>query len=272
MRYFVAAVLLHLVLLAVVLVGVYFHPVRRPEPVIEAILVSPKPPKAAAQTAATTPDVPKPEPKVEPKPEPKPDPKPDLKQAEEKKLKEQQIAQQKQAELQRKVEQEKALKLQQERELQEKKRLEAEKKLKQMEEQEHKKQLEEEEKRQKQEQDKRQKELEQQRQQDLSEMLNKEQEGRTATETSRWIALITDKIRRNWIRPINSIDNFQCKLFVQILPGGSVVNVKMTESCGSSVLDESVKRAVLKSDPLPMPTDPSVFDRNLNFTFIPKTK
>lgn len=264
MRYFVAALLLHAALLAVVLVGIYFHPMRRPEPVIEAVLIKPRQPKPAAP-AAPAPEPSKPVEEQKPQEEKQ-------KQQEEQKHKEQQIAEQKRAEVQRKIEQEKAIKLQQEKEKeQERKRAEAEKKLKQMEEQERQQQLEDEEKRRKQAEEKRQKEQEQRRLQELSNMMEQEQEGRAASERARWAALIQDKVRRNWIRPINSVDKFQCSVNVQILPGGTIANVKLNGSCGSPVLDESVKRAVLKSDPLPMPADPSVFDRNLNFTFVPGT-
>lgn len=266
MRYFVAALLLHLALLAVVLVGVIFHPVRKPEPVIEAVLLRAKSPKTVAPKAEPVADTPK----AEPQELPKPDPKPEQKAAEEKKLKEQQAEQQKQAEIQRKVDSEKALKLKQEKaqkekEQQDKARAEAQKKL---EEQARQKIIKDEENRRKQAEEKQQ---QQEDQQQLDELLNQEGAKRAAKARDVWARQITDKVRRNWIRPINSIEQFKCRLNVEILPGGSIANVKLAESCGNPMLDESVKRAVLKSDPLPMPSDPSVFERNLNFYFEPGT-
>lgn len=234
-RHVLAALLLHAALLAVVLVGVYFNPVIRPLPVIEAVLVTAK-------------QSPKPTPKEEPKPE-----------VDQKKLE-----QEKQAELQRKAELQKKAEL-------EKKKAADELKLKKLEEQERKKQMDQEEKQVAENKLKREQEAERQRQQELKAMLDQEKQGRVATARDKWAALIQDKVRRNWVRPINSMDKFQCSVFVQILPGGSVVDVKLIRSCGSPALDESVKRAVLKSDPLPMPADPDAFDRNLNFIFEPKT-
>ena len=243
-RHVLAALLLHAGVLIFVFIGAYFHPVIKPLPVIEAVLVSSKKPQI------TAPELPKEEPKEEPKKE---EPKPDPKEDEQKKQEEQQKKEsQHQAELV-------------------KKKAEAEIKLKKLEEQERKKQMAQEEKEVADAKRKREQEIERQHQADLQKIVDQERQGRLATERDKWAALIQNKIRRNWTRPINSIDKFQCALSVQILPGGSVVDVKLTSSCGSSALDESVKRAVLKSDPLPMPADPDVFDRNLNFTFIPQT-
>lgn len=252
-RHFIAALLLHVAFLAFVLVGIYFHPVVRPLPVIEAVLISAKQPQKV-------------EAKVEPEAEPQPEtpsrekPKPQAIKQEQKDKKEQE----KKAELQRKAELQKKADWV-------KKRAEDELKLKKLEEQERQHQMEQEEKRLTEDKLKREQEAERRRQQELHAMLDQEKQGRMASERDKWGALIQDKVRRNWVRPVNSIDKFQCKVDVQILPGGTVVNVKLAGSCGSSVLDESVKRAVWKSDPLPMPADPNVFDRNLNFTFIPGT-
>lgn len=243
-RHVLAALLLHAALLAVVLVGVYFNPVIRPLPVIEAVLITAK-------------HSPKAEPKEEPKP--KKDQKPEVDEQ-----KQEKIEQAKQVELQRKAELEKKAEL-------ERKRIADELKLKKLEEQERKKQMEQEEKQVAENKLKREQQAEKQRQQDLKSMLEQEKQGRVATERDKWAALIQNIVRRNWVRPINSADKFECNVSVQLLPGGTVVNVKLTRSCGSPALDESVKRAVLKSDPLPSPSDPDVFDRNLNFIFVPNT-
>ena len=250
-RHVLAALLLHAGILIFVFIGAYFHPVIKPLPVIEAVLVSSK-------KAQPTPDIPKEEPKEEPKKEePKPDPKIE--------------EQKKQAQEQKKLEE---LKKKEEIKLKAdlaKKKIEEEKKLKQLEDQDRKKQMEQEIKEVADTKRKRDQEAELKRQADLQAQMDKERQGRMATEREKWVAMITNKIQRNWVRPINSVDKFSCFLDVQILPGGSVVDVKLTRSCGSTALDESVKRAVLKSDPLPMPTDPEVFDRKLNLNFIPQT-
>ena len=114
-----------------------------------------------------------------------------------------------------------------------------------------------------------QKELEDQ----LSQQVNQEEGQRNsearATAQQVWFAQIQEKVKRNWLQPSGAPDDFKCQLRVQLLPGGQVVGVTLASSCGNSILDDSVKRAVLKSDPLPPPQDPSVFDREINFDFIP---
>ena len=90
-----------------------------------------------------------------------------------------------------------------------------------------------------------------------------------ATAQQVWVAQIIEKVKRNWLQPPGAPDDFKCPVRVQLLPGGQVVGVTLIGSCGSSILEDSVKRAVLKSDPLPVPQDPSVFDRELNFNFTP---
>ena len=252
LRHLVVALLLHAALLVLIMVGVYFHPIVRPLPVIEAVLVQVKRPPSKPTAVAN------PKPEVSPEEKPKP---PEDKQEQEKlKLKEQE----KQAELQRKADLQKKVEL-------EKKRTENEQKVKMREEQERKSLMEAEEKRREDEKLKREQESEKRRQEELNAMLEKERAGLQATERDRWAALIRDKVQRNWTRPINSTDKFQCNVNVKILPGGTVVDVKLIGSCGSLALDDSVKRAVLKSDPLPLPNDPTVFDRNLNFLFVPGT-
>ncbi|HWU67660.1 MAG TPA: TonB family protein, partial [Stenotrophobium sp.] len=114
---------------------------------------------------------------------------------------------------------------------------------------------------------------EEQRIANLKAQLNQEQQARLAAarklRQATWADKIAAIVRSNWVRPYNSPDDFHCKVKVQLLPGGSVVSAKVIESCGNAGLDASVERAVLKSDPLPMPDNPDDFDRNLTFIFQP---
>jgi len=41
------------------------------------------------------------------------------------------------------------------------------------------------------------------------------------------------------------------------------------QTCGSSALDKSVEDAAYRSSPMPKPSDPSVFDRDLIIHFSP---
>lgn len=112
-----------------------------------------------------------------------------------------------------------------------------------------------------------------QRQRDMAAALGAEQAARDAAakagRQATWADQISAAITRNWQRPPGSPTNFQCVVRVELTPVGSVVSAKVTRSCGNRVLDDSVERAVYKSDPLPLPANPADFDRVLNILFDP---
>lgn len=113
-----------------------------------------------------------------------------------------------------------------------------------------------------------------QRQRDMAAALGAEQAARDAAakagRQATWADQISAAIRRNWTRPPGSPTNFQCVVRVELTPVGSVVSAKVIRTCGSgAALDESVEKAVLKSDPLPLPANPADFDRVLKILFDP---
>ncbi len=81
---------------------------------------------------------------------------------------------------------------------------------------------------------------------------------------------IAMKVRRNWLRPSGTTDDFQCTVLVHQMPTGDVLDVLIEKSCGSPVLDRSVENAVRKSSPLPPPPVPEVWDREIEFIFTSK--
>ena len=91
-----------------------------------------------------------------------------------------------------------------------------------------------------------------------------------ATAQQLWVKQITDKVRGNWLRPPGIARDFVCLVEVTQLPGGQIASVKIIESCGNALLDDSVERAVRKSDPLPVASDPSIHERVLRFYFKPE--
>lgn len=120
---------------------------------------------------------------------------------------------------------------------------------------------------------KRQKERELEDQLSLLQQMDAEDDQRqnaaNAGKQNEWVALIQDRVKRNWLRPPAVNQDFKCKVRVELLPGGQVVSVRVLESSGIPILDDSVERAVRKSDPLPTPADPRVFERTIDFYFTP---
>ena len=88
-----------------------------------------------------------------------------------------------------------------------------------------------------------------------------------ATAEAAYIFAIQQKIVRNWVRPPTATAGLECIVNVAQLPGGEVVSVSIGTCNGDSTVRRSIEAAVYKASPLPAPSDPSVFDRNLRLEF-----
>lgn len=97
------------------------------------------------------------------------------------------------------------------------------------------------------------------------------EEKRLSSLRGRYIADIQNKVQRNWIRPASAKQGLKCKVAVSQIPGGEVINVTVTQCIGDEVFRRSVESAVYKASPLPRPSDPGLFDREIVFTFKPKS-
>jgi len=84
----------------------------------------------------------------------------------------------------------------------------------------------------------------------------------------KYVLSIRNKVRSKWIRPPNVAGNASCKVGVQQIPGGEVINVTVTSCDGNDALKRSVELAVYKASPLPSPPVSELFDRDIEFTFI----
>ena len=117
----------------------------------------------------------------------------------------------------------------------------------------------------------RQREVEQALQAEIAAEQQAEKEARDQGVVAEHVAYIQEKVRRNWLRPAGSSDDFTCTLEVSLIPGGDVAKARVVQSCGSTVLDRSVESAVFKAAPLPVPRDSGLFHhfRELRFVFSP---
>jgi len=106
----------------------------------------------------------------------------------------------------------------------------------------------------------------------LQAQLKEEAEQRRAlSELEKYIPYIQDKVQRNWIRPPGSPEGLVCVVNVRLIPGGEVVGARVVQGSGDAVFDRSVESAVLKASPLPLPDDATLFRhfREINFKFNP---
>ena len=84
---------------------------------------------------------------------------------------------------------------------------------------------------------------------------------------AQYIAVIRQKVERNWVRPASADAGLECIVHVTQIPGGEVVGVRLGECNGDAVVVRSIEAAVYRSSPLPFPPNPELFQRNLRFTF-----
>ncbi len=85
-------------------------------------------------------------------------------------------------------------------------------------------------------------------------------------------AKIQNKIRGNVNKTLCGDGNPELKFEIGLLPTGQLSgNPKLVKSSGNAACDDAVERAIMASDPLPVPTDTSLFSqfRNLKLTFRP---
>jgi len=76
-----------------------------------------------------------------------------------------------------------------------------------------------------------------------------------------YTAKIITKIRRNIVMPPDVSNDARAEFSVTLLPGGSVLSARLAQSSGNPAYDNAVERAILKSQPLPLPPDPNMFNR-----------
>jgi len=82
------------------------------------------------------------------------------------------------------------------------------------------------------------------------------------TEKQKWIGLISGTIKRNWIEPETKD---YCRFQIKLAPGGLVIDIRVLQ--GNQAHCESGRRAILKAEPVPVPSDPVVFDSLRTLTF-----
>ncbi len=116
-------------------------------------------------------------------------------------------------------------------------------------------------------------EEEQKRKQDelRAQLEAEETQRRLKADRSAYELAIQQKITRNWIRPQESGKMPTCEVRVLQGPGGIILDVTFG-SCpgGTATYRASIENAVYKAEPLPKPSDPALFDREIMVSFKPR--
>lgn len=101
-----------------------------------------------------------------------------------------------------------------------------------------------------------------------------EKQGSTANASliGEFKAKIQAKIRGKVNKTLCAEGNPELRFEINLLPTGELSgSPKITKSSGNSACDDAVERAIISSEPLPLPSDPSLFAsfRNLSLRFKP---
>jgi colicin import membrane protein len=100
-----------------------------------------------------------------------------------------------------------------------------------------------------------------------------EEEGRAQAENAgllnQYIAMIEQRIVRNWNRPPSARPGLECRVRVSQTPSGTVLSAQIDQCNGDAAVKQSIEAAVMRSSPLPPPPDPRLFERNLVLVFKP---
>jgi colicin import membrane protein len=84
-----------------------------------------------------------------------------------------------------------------------------------------------------------------------------------------YLSLITARINRAWIRPASARPGVKCSLHITQIPGGEITHVVVAGCNGDEAVRQSVETAAYRASPLPAPSDPALFDPNIDVTFAP---
>ena len=254
------AVILHVVLFGSMLVAFdWARPVPITPMAIQATLVTELP--------EVLPPLVEELPGPEPEPEPEPDNSEELRrQAEEKKRIEDAFIEKERLEKIRK--QEEANRIKREREEAQRKRDEEERKERERQEAERKRQ--EDIQRQREENERLRLELEAEQRKAELDAEERRFTARNSAAMDAYVRAIAQRINRYWNMPASAGPETQCTVLVTQLPGGDIVGVNIRSCNGDDAVKRSVEAAIRRSSPLPEPSDPDLFDRNLTLNLTMK--
>jgi colicin import membrane protein len=106
----------------------------------------------------------------------------------------------------------------------------------------------------------------------MRELIARQQAAALQKALATWSDKIRAKVRGNIILPQDIPGNPEAIFDVALLPTGEVLTIRKRKSSGHPAYDEAVERAIMKSSPLPLPDDRSIFRRDLELKFRPQDR
>lgn len=100
-----------------------------------------------------------------------------------------------------------------------------------------------------------------------------DEEHRSAVEASpartQYIARLAARIQNAWIKPASAHAGLDCVVNITQVASGEVTSAQVSHCNGDEAARQSVENAVYRASPLPLPSDPALFQRNLVIHFHP---
>lgn len=99
-----------------------------------------------------------------------------------------------------------------------------------------------------------------------------EQAAATGRVVDEYKGKIQARIRSKIVEPPDVAQDARAEFLVTLVPRGGVLKAELKKSSGNKAYDDAVERAILKSDPLPVPPDVQLFSRfrELDLIFKPE--
>ncbi|MFP6682844.1 MAG: cell envelope integrity protein TolA, partial [Gammaproteobacteria bacterium] len=88
------------------------------------------------------------------------------------------------------------------------------------------------------------------------------------SEITGYIEALRTTVVSVFIYPPGLEDGLNCTLYVRMIPGGDVVEARVTQSSGNALFDRQAENAVRKAAPLPVPSNPRLFKRMRKIKFV----
>ena len=92
-------------------------------------------------------------------------------------------------------------------------------------------------------------------------------------EISKYMRAIASQVTNAFRYPPGLDEGMTCTLYVRMIPGGEVIEARVTKSSGNAIFDRQAENAVRKAAPLPVPEEARLFSRvrEIQFVFDPSS-
>lgn len=91
-------------------------------------------------------------------------------------------------------------------------------------------------------------------QQEISEL--QKGSGQLKKQAEHYHQALETRVARLWNVPLSARPDEDCEYLVHLSPSGHIIDLELIRSSGNEALDRSVKQAIIKAAPLPIPDDP----------------